>query len=184
MAARSSGRPGVGVYLWLRGSAHAIAAASTMWAGVAKSGSPAPKPMTSSPAACRAFALASTARVADSVMAPTRREMRLIAPWSRAGRVPTPSFRAVGSGAHRDPVDAPVGEVEEAGVVGEDLDDGDLEAETALGHPDLVLLVPQHERDRDAALPRPGGATRPVQVGLLVLGRVEVHHDVDPVDVD
>src|SRR4249920_3072901 len=116
MAARRSGSPGVGVYLWLRGSAHAAAAASTMRAGVGKSGSPAPKPTTSSPAACSAFALASTARVADSVMAPTRREIRLIAPWSRAGRAPTPSFRSVGSGAHRDAVHAPVGEVEETGV--------------------------------------------------------------------
>src|SRR5690606_19505164 len=43
-----------------------------MWAGVGKSGSPAPKPITGSPAAFRAFALASTARVADSAMAPTR----------------------------------------------------------------------------------------------------------------
>ena len=51
-------------------------AASTTWAGVGKSGSPAPKPMTGSPAAFRALAWASTARVADSVMAATRRERR------------------------------------------------------------------------------------------------------------
>src|SRR5918993_975420 len=66
MASRNSGRPAAGVYLWLRGLRHASAAASTMWAGVGKSGSPAPKPMTGSPAAFSALALASTARVADS----------------------------------------------------------------------------------------------------------------------
>src|ERR1700677_1595182 len=47
-----------------------------MWAGVGKSGSPAPKPMTSSPAARRALALASTARVAEGATAATRAETR------------------------------------------------------------------------------------------------------------
>src|SRR3954462_1789486 len=51
-------------------------AASTMYSGVGKAGPPAPKPMTGLPAAFRAFALASTARVADSVIAAIRREMR------------------------------------------------------------------------------------------------------------
>src|SRR6476620_5559033 len=51
-------------------------AAATMCSGVGKSGSPAPKPITGSPAAFRAFALASTASVADGAMAPTRREIR------------------------------------------------------------------------------------------------------------
>src|SRR5436305_7608002 len=46
-----------------------------MWAGVGKSGSPAPRPMLSSPAAMRALARASMARVADSSMAATSREM-------------------------------------------------------------------------------------------------------------
>src|SRR6266550_6677771 len=46
-----------------------------MWSGVGKSGSPAPKPITSSPAAFSALARASMARVADSSMAATRREM-------------------------------------------------------------------------------------------------------------
>ena len=55
---------------------HAAIAASTMWSGVAKSGSPAPKPMTFSPAARMALALFETARVADGAMAPTRREIR------------------------------------------------------------------------------------------------------------
>ena len=53
-------------------------AAWTMGSGVGKSGSPAPKPMTGSPAALSALALASTARVADSAMAATRAEMRLV----------------------------------------------------------------------------------------------------------
>src|SRR5215207_10924650 len=47
-----------------------------MCSGVGKSGSPAPKPITGRPAAFRALALASTARVADSEIAPTRAETR------------------------------------------------------------------------------------------------------------
>src|SRR5947199_3160603 len=47
-----------------------------MWAGVGKSGSPAPKPMTSSPAAFSALARASIASVADSSIEPTRCEIR------------------------------------------------------------------------------------------------------------
>src|SRR4051812_30684473 len=76
MASRSSGRPGVGVYRWYFGFCAALTAASTMYAGVGKSGSPAPKPMTGRPAALRALALASTARVADSAIEPTRAETR------------------------------------------------------------------------------------------------------------
>jgi hypothetical protein len=49
-----------------------------MCAGVGKSGSPAPKPMTGSPAALSALALASTASVADSVIPATREEMRRV----------------------------------------------------------------------------------------------------------
>ena len=45
------------------------------WPGVGKSGSPAPKPMTFSPAAFSALALASTARVADSAMAARRADV-------------------------------------------------------------------------------------------------------------
>ena len=85
----SSGSPPAGVYLWFCGSRQASTAASTMWAGVGKSGSPAPKPMTGSPAAFSAFALASTASVADSAIAAMRRETRasvrgvanVLAPW-------------------------------------------------------------------------------------------------------
>ena len=57
--------------------AAAIAAAS-MGSGVGKSGSPAPKPMTGSPAAFRALAFASTAIVADGGMAAMRFEIALI----------------------------------------------------------------------------------------------------------
>ena len=64
--------------MWFLGSRQAAAAASTMWAGVGKSGSPAPKPMTGSPAALRALALASTASVADGAMAAMRFEIALI----------------------------------------------------------------------------------------------------------
>src|SRR6185312_13076430 len=53
-----------------------------MYPGVGKSGSPAPKPITGRPAALRALALASTARVADSAMAAIRSEMRVpMHPW-------------------------------------------------------------------------------------------------------
>src|SRR2546428_13968685 len=65
MACLSSGRQGVGVYLvWPLSSA--ALAASLMNAGVSKSGSPAPKPTTSTPAFFSAAALALTARVIDS----------------------------------------------------------------------------------------------------------------------
>src|SRR5277367_4673834 len=47
-----------------------------MKAGVGKSGSPAPKPMTCSPAACSALALASTARVAEGATAAARCDIR------------------------------------------------------------------------------------------------------------
>src|SRR4051794_41311457 len=164
MAARRSGRPGVGVYLWFRGSAQAAAATSTMWGGVGKSGSPAPKPITSSPAAWSAFALASTARVADSVMAPTRREMRLIPTWSRTSlrRSPIVSVAATAaSGADRHAVDGPVGEVEQAGVVGEDLDDGGLGTEPARGEPGPRLLVPKEGGGRHPPPPPPRGGAPP-----------------------
>ena len=64
--------------------------------GSAKSGSPAPKPMTGSPAAFSALALASTARVADSVIAPSLRETRGMGPSSHgpgAGPVSFPGLR-------------------------------------------------------------------------------------------
>src|SRR5688572_149080 len=56
--------PGVGAYLVFpdfRAAMHA----SLMCSGVSKSGSPAAKPQTSSPAAARALALASTASVGE-----------------------------------------------------------------------------------------------------------------------
>src|SRR5262245_10433048 len=62
----------------MRGSPAARLAASTIGAGVGKSGSPAPNPITSSPAALSALARASIASVADSAMAPTRREIRVM----------------------------------------------------------------------------------------------------------
>src|SRR3954469_16694399 len=60
----------------MAGWRQAVTAGSTMYFGVGKSGSPAPEAMTGLPGALRAFALASTARVADSVIAAIRREMR------------------------------------------------------------------------------------------------------------
>src|SRR5699024_11957315 len=60
----------------LAGSVAALIAASTMYCGVGKSGSPAPNPITGRPAAFIALALASTASVADSAMPETRRDTR------------------------------------------------------------------------------------------------------------
>ncbi len=74
----------MGEYRWFAGFRQASMAASTMWGGVGKSGSPAPKPITGSPAALSALALASTASVADSAMAAIRRE-------TRGSEVTTPS---------------------------------------------------------------------------------------------
>src|SRR6476646_5552747 len=65
IACFSSGREGVGVYLVCPLSS-ATLAASLMNAGVSKSGSPAPKPTTSTPDFFKAAALALTARVIDS----------------------------------------------------------------------------------------------------------------------
>src|SRR6185503_14476334 len=56
--------PGVGAYFVFPPLSAAMHA-SLMCSGVSKSGSPAAKPQTSSPAACRALALASTASVGD-----------------------------------------------------------------------------------------------------------------------
>src|SRR4051794_3081657 len=56
--------PGVGAYLVLPPLSAAMHA-SLMCSGVSKSGSPAAKPQTSSPAACRAFARASSASVGE-----------------------------------------------------------------------------------------------------------------------
>src|SRR5438094_2467590 len=66
-------------------------AAATIAAGVGKSGSPAPKPTTSSPAAFLALALASTARVADSAMAPIRCETRRVAVDALGAELMAPS---------------------------------------------------------------------------------------------
>src|SRR2546421_465521 len=65
MAWRSSGKQGEGVYFVCPLSKAALAA-SLIKAGVSKSGSPAPKPTTSTPAFFSAAALALTARVMDS----------------------------------------------------------------------------------------------------------------------
>src|SRR6201991_4581352 len=64
IAAFSSGMPPTSVYLVLPASMAWIAA-SLMLAGVSKSGSPAPRPMTLRPAALSARALSVTAMVAD-----------------------------------------------------------------------------------------------------------------------
>src|SRR6056297_603344 len=109
MACFRSGRPPAGEYLWFFGSRQAAAAASTMWAGVGKSGSPAPKPITFSPAACNALALASTARVAEGAIAESRSEVRFTSAslpqllalpngnWASIGRCIRPASRHAGA---------------------------------------------------------------------------------------
>ncbi len=67
MALRASIVPGVGSYLVFP-ACSALIAACLMKSGVSKSGSPAPKETTSTPAFLRALALAVTARVIDSAM--------------------------------------------------------------------------------------------------------------------
>ena len=57
------------------GSAQAAIAASTIYEGVGKSGSPAPNPITGAPAAFSSFAFDVTASVADGAIAPTRLEI-------------------------------------------------------------------------------------------------------------
>src|SRR5262249_25016103 len=149
------------------GSSHAAIAAATTAGGVGKSGSPAPNPMTSSPAARSAFAFASTASVADSVIAAMRREMRTRSETRGAGLPSILACRCAGAardssgdaGAGRacsggDGLGAriPGAQIGETGIVREDLDDGERETEAALHGPHVVLLVPSHQRHRDAGL--------------------------------
>src|SRR5438067_5222474 len=146
--------------------------------------------MTSSPAALSALARASTASVADSVIAVARREMRVMPPSCHA---PPPAGWALcaapalrrgdpsGDGRARRLERSEIGE---AKVVREHLDDGLVETEAALDDAHEVLLVPEHERHRDAGLAGTRSTTRPMQVRLLVLGRVVVHDHVDVVDVN
>src|SRR5437660_7350457 len=128
-------------------------AASTMFAGVGKSGSPAPKPMTCSPAAWSALAFASTASVADSVIAlilrDTRRrsEIRAMRPSSHGpgGAAALIPVRTSGS---RPECARPFGggvprlQVGEPWIVREDLDPRDGEPEAPLHDADRVPLVP------------------------------------------
>src|SRR5476651_343473 len=84
MAARSGSMPGVGAYLVfpaMRAATHA----SLICAGVSKSGSPAAKPHTSSPAAAMALAFASTASVGDGEMLRAQVE-REAGAWLMDGR--------------------------------------------------------------------------------------------------
>src|SRR5262245_50595255 len=67
IACFSSGIPSTSVYLVLP-SIMALMAACLMLSGVSKSGSPAPRPMTFSPAAASSRAFAVTARVADGLI--------------------------------------------------------------------------------------------------------------------
>src|SRR5262245_50524555 len=123
-----------------------------MCGGVGKSGSPAPNPITRSPAACSALALASTASVADSAIAPILRDTRagstglLIPASSHPARQRAERVSRVRSGDVRFGRRVPLVQVLEAGVVREDLDDWPPERQPSHHAAHLVLLVPQHER--------------------------------------
>src|SRR5215475_6031176 len=85
MAALSSGMPSTAVYFAALPPSIARIAARLMCSGVSKSGSPAPNPITSRPAALSARALSVTAMVADGLMRlsdSASRAMRLSA-WRR-----------------------------------------------------------------------------------------------------
>src|ERR1700758_5009669 len=73
IACRNSGMPELGVYFVNPVSSAAIAAA-LMCSGVSKSGSPAPKPQTSSPSDFIAFALLSTDKEREGVRLFAREE--------------------------------------------------------------------------------------------------------------
>src|SRR6266849_7838181 len=76
-----------------------------MYAGVGKSGSPAPKPMTGLPAAFSALALASTASVADSEIAETRAETLVgMGSMLAGGRPPIPPRARGGCPPSRTPL--------------------------------------------------------------------------------
>src|SRR5262247_4115405 len=79
--------PPTSVYLPTLGWSSAVRTASLMWAGVSKSGSPAPKLMTSTPAALSFAALAVTARVIDGLIG-SRRDASL------SGNIGFPVFAA------------------------------------------------------------------------------------------
>src|SRR5882724_8001098 len=67
-AVLSSARPSTAVYFDARPLSIALIAAFLILSGVSKSGSPAPSPMTSRPAALSARALSVTAMVAEGLM--------------------------------------------------------------------------------------------------------------------
>src|SRR6185503_13430071 len=74
IALRSCGRPPTSVYLPNPppGVSSAVRTASLMWVGVSKSGSPAPKLITSTPSALSLAAFAVTARVIDGLIGSRR----------------------------------------------------------------------------------------------------------------
>src|SRR5437879_1502867 len=89
-AVLSSARPSTAVYFDARPLSIALIAACLMLSGVSKSGSPAPSPMTSRPAAFSARALSVTAMVADGLM----RDSESL---SRAIRISKPQGTSQGS---------------------------------------------------------------------------------------
>ncbi len=69
------------------------------------------------------------------------------------------------------------------GVVGEDLHDRRSEPDAGLDPLDLEHLVPLDQGHHQPGLAGPGGPARPVEVRLVVLGRIEVDDHVHHVDV-
>src|SRR3954469_5351978 len=108
MAARNSGKQGVGVYFVCPRSSAAFAA-SLMNAGVSKSGSPAPKPTTSTPAFFSAAAFALTFSVIASLTALIRRasgKVAMVQPllaewWGKLNRTDRRYRRSLGHATAR-----------------------------------------------------------------------------------
>ena len=87
IASRSSGRPAGRAVAVVAGDHGTLRRPPRRCGrGSGKSGSPAPNPMTARPAAFSALALASTASVADSAMAPTRAGTCALVRWHGLGR--------------------------------------------------------------------------------------------------
>lgn len=59
----------------------------------------------------------------------------------------------------------------------------DCDAGLAQQLPGVLALLGQHHRDDVTGAPGPRGAPGPVQVGLVLAGRIDVHDKLDLVDV-
>src|ERR1700732_281352 len=87
MAALSSGMPSTAGYFAALPPSIALMAARLMFSGVSKSGSPAPRPITSRPAALSARALSVTAMVGEGLIRPSDSARKpMVSPIAEAER--------------------------------------------------------------------------------------------------